>query len=215
VLAIHDPASGSRYTFECTGCGDCCRRTYEINIRSSDIDRWTREGREDIAKGLELDVKSIAPAAIIPLSWYETHPVPEAGPGHDPIAPERAFIEAHRKTFDALVAFIMENHAHIGTSNEKPATLVPHWFLPGLDFRAIMQPKSIIVVKNGLEQGLQYATIMAMKDACAFLDGANCSIHDTKPADCREYPVKVQLESHPRALAKFLRVCKGIRKMEQ
>jgi Fe-S-cluster containining protein len=211
MLVVQDPGTVARYAHDCIRCGDCCRRAYEIVIRASDVDRWIQHGREDIARGLQVDLKSVAPAALIPLSWYSANPNVDGG---DPIGPEHAFMAAHKAEFDALASFLMDCHDNIGTGATAPGPFIPFWFLPDVDFRTILRPKKLDIARKGLERGIRYVTIMALKGACAFLDDNSCSIHETKPTDCAEYPVKVQLEREPRALAKFLSVCKGVRKLD-
>lgn len=207
---ITDPVSGALYTHECIRCGACCRRAYAIIIRGSDVDRWIQEGRDDIARGLQVDLKSVSPAALIPLSWYSTHPpVDEV----DPAAPEHAFVNAHKVQFDALASFLQDYHDNIGTGSSKPGPFIPFWFLPCMDFRSILRPKDLAVVKHGLEHGIRYVTIMAITGACSFLENNECSIHGSKPTDCAEYPVKEQLEREPAAMARFIEVCKGARKL--
>jgi Fe-S-cluster containining protein len=210
MLVVQDPGSGARYAHECIRCGDCCRRAYEIVIRASDVDRWIQHGRDDMARGLRVDLKSVSPAALIPLSWYSAHPPVDGG---DPVAPEHAFIAAHQAEFDSLASFLLECHDNIGTGGATPGPFIPFWFLPGVDFRAILRPQNLAIVKHGLVHGIRYVTIMAINGACAFLEENVCSIHDIKPTDCAEYPVKEQLEHEPRAMAKFLAVCKGVRKL--
>ncbi len=211
MFVVQDPGTGARYTHECLRCGACCRRAYAIAIRTSDVERWIQQGREDIARGLQVDLKSVAPAALIPLSWYSFH---DASKDIDPIGPERAFIAAHQAGFDAIASFLLEGHENIGTGGTTPNPFIPFWFLPGVDFRSILRPRTLDVARRGLERGIRYVTIMAVEDACAFLEGNACSIHQTKPTDCAEYPVKEQLELEPRAMAKFLAVCKGVRKID-
>jgi Fe-S-cluster containining protein len=209
MFVVQDPGSGARYTYGCIRCGACCRRAYVIVIRAGDVERWIQQGREDIARGLQVDLKSVAPAALIPLSWYSTH---DASKDADPIGPERAFIAAHQAGFDALDSFLLDCHDNIGNGGTTASPFIPFWFLPSVDFRAILRPKTLEIARRGLELGIRYVAIMAVNDACAFLDGNACSIHGTKPADCAEYPVKEQLEREPRAMAKFLAVCKGVKK---
>ncbi len=211
MFVVLDPGSGARYTHGCLRCGACCKRAYVIVIRTSDVERWIQQGREDIVRGLQVDLKSVAPAALIPLSWYSAH---DASKDADPIGPERAFITAHQAEFDALASFLLEGHENIGSGGVPPISLIPFWFLPGVDFRGILRPRTLDVARRGLARGIRYVTIMAVADACAFLEGNACSIHQTKPTDCAEYPVKVQLEQDPRAMARFLAVCKGVRKLD-
>ncbi|MBN2151012.1 MAG: YkgJ family cysteine cluster protein [Candidatus Lokiarchaeota archaeon] len=208
MFVVQDPRTGVRYGYDCIRCGACCRHAYEIVIRTSDVERWMHRGREDIARGLQVDLKSVAPAALIPLSWYSAH---DASREADPAGPERAFVASHQAAFDGLASFLLECHENAGTGGTATGPLVPFWFLPGVDFRTILRPKNLGIVKRGIELGIQYVMIMAIKDACAFLEGDACSIHEVKPADCAEYPVKEQLEREPRAMEKFLAVCKGIR----
>jgi Fe-S-cluster containining protein len=210
MFVVQDPGSGTRYTHDCIRCGACCRRAYTIVIRTSDVERWIQKGREDIARGLQIDLKSVAPAALIPLSWYSTH---DASDDADHIGPERAFIAAHLAEFDALASFLVNDHENIGTGGIPPNPFIPFWFLPGVDFRAILRPRTLDIARRGLARGIRYVAIMAVNDACAYLEGNACSIHETKPTDCAEYPVKEQLEREPNAMARFLAVCKGVRKL--
>nr|MDO8084662.1 hypothetical protein [Candidatus Sigynarchaeum springense] len=211
MLIVRDPDSGARYAHDCIRCGACCRHAYEIVIRASDVDRWIQLGREEVARGLQVDLKSVSPAALIPLSWYSTH---DASEDADPIGPERAFVTAHQGEFDALASFLKNEHVNEGTGHDPPGTFIPFWFLPSVDFRAILRPKTLDIARKGVRRGIRYVTIMAFKDSCAFLEGNACSIHEMKPADCADYPVKEQLERDPRAMAKFLAVCKGTRKLD-
>ncbi|MEX2684009.1 MAG: YkgJ family cysteine cluster protein [Candidatus Sigynarchaeota archaeon] len=211
MVIIQDSSSGTRYAHDCIRCGDCCRNAYEIVVRTSDVDRWIQLGREDIARGLQVDLKSVSPAALIPLSWYSTHDVSTDA---DPIGPERAFIAAHQVEFDALASFLKNDHENAGTGHISPDTFIPFWILPDVDFRAVLRPKTLEIARKGLRHGIRYVAIMAFKHSCAFLEGNACSIHELKPADCAEYPVKEQLERDPRAMAKFLAVCKGVCKVD-
>ncbi len=211
MLVVQDPASGARYAHACIRCGACCRRAYEIVIRTGDVEKWIHVHREDLARGLQVDLKSVAPASLIPLSWYSANDVSQDG---DPIRPEHAFIAAHQAEFDALASFLLEEHENAGTGGTAPGPFIPFWFLPGVDFRAILRPRGLDVARRGIARGIRYVTTMAIKGECAFLEGNACAIHGIKPADCSDYPVKEQLEREPRAMARFLAVCKGIQKLD-
>ena len=212
-LVIDDPDSGKRYSFSCIRCGDCCRGRYVIGIRAEDVERWIADGREDIVTGLRLDMKSIAPAAIIPLGWYRSHPL-DPGASEDPFGLEREFLAEHVAPMTFLTSFILENHDHVGDAKAPGEPFVDHWFLPELDYRAILQPHDLDVVQYGLKMHIDYIMNMVFEGACPFLLENNCSIHETKPADCAEYPVKDQLEANERARAYFLETCRGVHEMQ-
>ena len=201
ILPIN-PAS-----YNCMCCGDCCRHQYIVGIRLDDVLSWEENGREDIVAGIQIDMKSISPAVLIPLAWYAAHR-DMLHDASDVALPEHAFIAEHEQEFTWLIGFITQNHEHL--QNPLCSQDIPHWFLPATCYKDIFRPHDLDVVEEGLRRGVQYIVIQDIKGACEFLDGNLCGIHETKPADCHEYPNWDQIEHDAAAREKFLALCKGI-----
>ena len=201
----------ARYRWKCIRCASCCRHVYVISIRPDDVSRWKQEGRDDIAAGLQIDMKCLAPAAVIPLGWYASHVGLAAGDRGDPAACEKAFIDENRPGFDSLIGFIIKNHDRL--ENKRCNVNFVHWFLPDAGYKDIFRPKDLDVIEEGIRRGLQYIAIMDLRGECYFLRENACIIHETKPGDCRGYPVKEQVEKIEQARSKFIETCKGLEKI--
>nr|MDO8114844.1 YkgJ family cysteine cluster protein [Candidatus Sigynarchaeota archaeon] len=210
VFCLQHGGKKQYYRYKCTLCGECCRHDYVIDIRMDDVARWKQQDREDIVRGFQIDMKSLAPAAVIPLGWYKVHPIDQGTTTEkgSQKSPEMAFLDEHREGVNELVRFIVDNHVRV--SNGLKNEYLPHWFLPDTCYIAIFQPKSIVIMKQGILKGIRYILINNLRGQCEFLQANLCSIHDTKPIVCQEYPNKDHLENDVRAATKFIEVCKGV-----
>jgi len=183
-FVIKDQKHGKVFRYHCIRCGECCRGTYTILIRPDDVSRWIADGREDIVAGMQIDMKSISQAGI----------------------------------HDILSSFLM-THEYIGDAKPPGEGSIPRWNIPGIGSRAILRPRDLATVQEAMARGIGYTPIMHLHGHCEFLqgndpDGWSCSIQDTKPADCRGFPVKAQLEANEITLVYFLATCRGVQELK-
>ncbi len=201
------------YRHKCVSCGACCDGHFDITIDLADIDRWDKEGRVDILNQIQIMPESLSPGRRFgmglsdPPTKEELEDMPDGSIEGIP-----NFIKEHEDYFLDLASFIDEYHDMV--DDGKSFVALPHWFMKDAFMRAIFRPVTFDAIREGLERNIVYFfTNEIHKDRlCPFLMEDNrCSIHGTKPEECKNYPVKEDFESDPRRFERNLAFCKGFK----
>jgi len=198
------------YEYRCIQCGTCCRNKYDIVIDKETLMNWIQAKRKDLLENVQIDPVSFAQGqlGLYDIEDKDQVDVAEAVRRREIIEKK---IQEDPNFLDELSNFITENHDYIGEGESD--FNVPNWFIPNVGYRAIFSPKSFKTVIEGWKRHLRYMTVMDLKGECEFLEKNLCSIHSLKPACCDEYPVKEELEKDSRAFEKFIKVCKGLKRI--
>ena len=184
--------------YKCVKCGNCCRAGFEVVIEKEDIERWLKEGKTDFYQYIQIDPKCISSTG---LGGYHIEEINTLE-----ILRTRYQNEDYNKKLEELKVFIIDNHDYLGKGPPLPI----YTFLSDLGRTPILIPKSFKILIEGLEWGLIYSIKFETGGDCPFLKENLCSIHESKPNACRNFPYnkngQLKIDDF------FVKICKGITK---